>query len=96
MFITNLRKRIAMDKPVVFAKEPAVLELETDMQKTIVFVTHDINEALRLGDRIAVMHKGNLEQIGSSQELLLQPASQFVKNLFTMHKKQQGFVESWG
>ncbi len=59
-----------------------LLRLHQDLNKSIVFVTHDIHEALRLADRIAIMHEGKLEQIGSKQEIVNQPASEFVHLLF--------------
>jgi osmoprotectant transport system ATP-binding protein len=45
-------------------------------------VTHDIFEALDLGDSIAVMHEGRLEQLGSAEDLLKRPATPFVERLF--------------
>lgn len=60
-----------------------LLELHQRLHKTIVFVTHDIFEAVRLADRIVVMHRGRIEQIGSASELIRQPASEFVELLFS-------------
>lgn len=48
----------------------------------MVFVTHDIIEALRLADRIAVMDKGRLVQVGTNYEILNNPANDFVRDLF--------------
>ena len=59
-----------------------VMSLKRRLGKTIVFVTHDIFEALALGDRIAVMHQGRLEQVGTGGELITQPATPFVSELF--------------
>lgn len=59
-----------------------VLRLKERLGKTIVFVTHDIFEALTLADRIAVMHEGQLEQVGPKEEILAEPATEFVKGLF--------------
>lgn len=59
-----------------------LLKLKDKLQKTIVFVTHDIFEALTLADRIAVMHQGHLEQVGTGRDILSQPATPFVKELF--------------
>lgn len=61
-----------------------MLALKQRLHKTIVFVTHDLNEALLLGDRIAVMHRGNLEQIGTGEELQQNPQTEFVRDLFGM------------
>jgi len=59
-----------------------LLGLKKRLKKTIVFVTHDIFEALALGDRIAVLHSGRLEQIGTREEILQNPATEFVRKLF--------------
>lgn len=58
-----------------------IIELKQKLNKTIIFVTHDINEAFRLADRIAIMHEGNLEQIGTKEDVLAQPATEFVRQL---------------
>jgi osmoprotectant transport system ATP-binding protein len=59
-----------------------LIQLKQQLGKTIVFVTHDINEALRIGDRIAVIHRGFLEQVGLAEEIIKKPNSQFVYDLF--------------
>lgn len=59
-----------------------LLRLKGQLRKTIVFVTHDIFEALLLADRIAVMHDGRIEQIGTKEELIKRPATDFVRQLF--------------
>ena len=58
------------------------------IHKTIVFVTHDIFEALALGDRIAVLHAGRLEQVGTREEILRRPATEFVRELFAKPAQQ--------
>lgn len=60
-----------------------VIRLRNQLRKTIVFVTHDILEAFCIADRIAVMHNGMLEQIGTKDQLLASPASDFVEQLLT-------------
>ena len=55
-----------------------LLRLQAEMQKTIVFITHDLNEALKLGDRIAIMHDGQVAQIGSPEDIVLRPADEYV------------------
>lgn len=56
-----------------------VLKLQKKFKKTIVFVTHDMQEAIQLGDRICVMNEGRIEQVGTADEILKQPANDFVK-----------------
>jgi osmoprotectant transport system ATP-binding protein len=65
-----------------------LLDLKKQLKKTIIFVTHDIFEALLLGDRIAILHKGNLHQIGTKEEILSAPATEFVHNLFAKPARQ--------
>ncbi len=72
----------ALDSITRDALQQELIDLKQRLHKTIVFVTHDIGEALRLGDRIAVMHRGQLEQIGSPDELLHHPETEFVRSLF--------------
>ncbi|MBA2655810.1 MAG: ATP-binding cassette domain-containing protein [Tatlockia sp.] len=79
---------ILMDEPFAAldaisreALQNEVISLKKKINKTIIIVTHDINEALRLADRIAIMNEGYLEQIGSPNEVLAHPATEFVKQL---------------
>ncbi len=65
-----------------------LLKLKKRLQKTILLVTHDLFEALVLADRIGVMHEGRLEQIGSPEELVRQPATSFVRELFEKPARQ--------
>ncbi len=78
---------VLMDEPFGAVDEIArtllqdeLLKLQKDLKKTILFVTHDIQEALKLGTRIVLMNNGNIEQIGTKEEVLFQPTSQFVKD----------------
>lgn len=65
-----------------------LLSLKEKLTKTIVFVTHDIFEALTLGDRIAILHQGGLQQLGTKEEVLGKPATPFVRELFEKPAKQ--------
>ncbi|MFC6169339.1 ABC transporter ATP-binding protein [Loigolactobacillus jiayinensis] len=58
------------------------LKIHQRLKSTIVFVTHDMNEALQLGDRIGVMQNGHLVQVGTPDEIAQQPANDFVSKMF--------------
>jgi osmoprotectant transport system ATP-binding protein len=64
------------------ALQVELLYLQQSLKKSILFVTHDIYEALRLGDRIAIMNQGHIEQVGHKREIFQNPATEFVKDLF--------------
>ncbi|MGC5771842.1 ABC transporter ATP-binding protein [Paenibacillus pabuli] len=57
-----------------------ILDIQRQMKKTIVFVTHDIQEAMKLGDRICIMKDGQVLQVGTPVELIQQPANEFVRD----------------
>ncbi|NUU76643.1 ABC transporter ATP-binding protein [Paenibacillus xylanilyticus] len=57
-----------------------ILEIQRQMKKTIVFVTHDIQEAMKLGDRICIMKDGQVLQVGTPEELVQKPADEFVRD----------------
>jgi len=78
----------ALDALTRDSLQQEVLRLKQQLKKTILFVTHDVFEALTLADRIAVIHEGRLHQVGTRQELLRKPATQFVKNLFGKPRSQ--------
>jgi glycine betaine/proline transport system ATP-binding protein len=56
-----------------------LLELQENMKKTIIFITHDLDESLRIGDRIALMKDGKVIQIGSPEEIMMNPANEYVE-----------------
>jgi len=70
-----------------------LIDLRERLEKTIVFVTHDILEALTLADRIAVLHDGRLQQVGTREELVREPATDFVRELFAAPARQLGLLE---
>ncbi len=72
----------ALDAVTRDAMQQELLSLKRRLRKTIVFVTHDILEAMILADRIAVMHEGRLLQVGEGRELVRSPAGPFVEDLF--------------
>ncbi|GMU21192.1 MAG: hypothetical protein AMXMBFR13_12850 [Phycisphaerae bacterium] len=69
------------------ALQQEVLRLKAQLGKTIVFVTHDVSEALLLADRIGVMHDGRLEQAGPPSEIAQRPATDFVADLFASARR---------
>ncbi|HKS70861.1 MAG TPA: ATP-binding cassette domain-containing protein, partial [Ktedonobacterales bacterium] len=91
----GLARALAADPSVLLMDEPfgaldaitrarvqdELLQVQRGVRKTILFVTHDVNEAFKLGDQIVVMSEGKLVQEGSPIELLAQPASDFVRQL---------------
>ncbi|MGY5130476.1 quaternary amine ABC transporter ATP-binding protein [Streptomyces nigrescens] len=68
----------ALDPLIRRDMQDQLLELQKTLKKTIVFITHDLNEAMRLGDRIAVMRDGRIVQIGSAEDILVTPANDYV------------------
>lgn len=78
----------ALDAVMRESLQHELLRLKRQLRKTMVFVTHDVFEALTLADRIAVMHQGRLEQVGTPNELLTRPATDFVKDLFGKPARQ--------
>jgi glycine betaine/proline transport system ATP-binding protein len=70
----------ALDPLIRSDMQDQLLELQKNLKKTIVFITHDLDEALKLGDRIAILNGGKLVQDGKPEEILLQPADEYVTN----------------
>lgn len=68
----------ALDPLIRSDMQDELLELEETMKKTIVFVSHDLDEALKLGDRIAIMKDGMIAQVGTAEEILTDPADDYV------------------
>lgn len=69
----------ALDPLIRREMQDELLELQAKFQKTIIFISHDLNEALRIGDRIAIMKDGKIMQIGTGEEILTNPANDYVK-----------------
>ncbi|UNO39130.1 glycine betaine/L-proline ABC transporter ATP-binding protein [Streptomyces sp. MST-110588] len=68
----------ALDPLIRRDMQDQLLDLQKTLKKTIVFITHDLNEAMRLGDRIAVMRDGRIVQTGTAEDILLTPADDYV------------------
>lgn len=87
-------RALASDPPVVLMDEPFsaldpisrknlqddVLKLQSEINKTIIFVTHDIEEAMKMGDRICLLNEGHVEQIGTTEDFIHHPKNEFVKS----------------
>ncbi len=69
----------ALDPLIRSEMQEQLVSLQQDLQKTIVFITHDLNEAMFLGDRIAIMKDGRIVQIGTTEEILQEPADDYVR-----------------
>ena len=69
----------ALDPLIRREMQEQLLELQQKLRKTIVFITHDLNEAMFLGDRIAVMRDGRIVQIGTPEDILTDPANDYVE-----------------
>lgn len=88
----GLARALATGAPILLMDEPfsaldplirremqdELLRLQRELDKTVVFVTHDLNEAMKLGDRIGIMREGTLVQVGTSEEILSRPADDYV------------------
>ncbi|MDF2064858.1 glycine betaine/L-proline ABC transporter ATP-binding protein [Bacillus sp. Cr_A10] len=68
----------ALDPLIRREMQLELLDIQNRLQKTIIFITHDVNEAFKIGDRVAVMKDGKVEQIGTPEEILDKPASNYI------------------
>ena len=69
----------ALDPLIRSEMQDQLVELQETLNKTIIFITHDLDEALRLGDRIAILKDGELIQVGTPEKILLEPATDYVE-----------------
>jgi len=91
----GLARALAMDPPLLLMDEPfgaldpilriqlqeEFAKVKEELNKTIIFVTHDIEESFKLGDRIAIMRDAGLEQLGTADDLVLKPKNEFVSDI---------------
>ncbi len=68
----------ALDPLIRRQMQDEMMAIQADLKKTILFITHDLNEALRIGDRVCIMKDGAVVQIGTPEEILTQPATGYV------------------
>jgi len=69
----------ALDPLIRKDMQDELLEIQEKYKKTIIFITHDLDEALRIGDRIALMRDGSIIQLGTPEQILMNPANKFVE-----------------
>ena len=89
----GLARALAMDPSILLMDEPfsgldplirrqmrdELADLQAEIQKTVVFITHDLDEAISIGDRIAIMRDGEIIQVGSPKEIITEPVDEFVR-----------------
>jgi glycine betaine/proline transport system ATP-binding protein len=68
----------ALDPLIRVDMQTVLLDLQSELKKTVVFITHDLDEALRLGDRIAILRDGQMIQQGTGQDIVLSPADDYI------------------
>ncbi len=90
----GLARALATDAPILLMDEPfsaldplirrdmqdELIRLQRQLDRTVVFITHDLNEAMRIGDRIAIMNEGRIVQVGTGPEIIRDPADEYVAN----------------
>ncbi len=98
----GVARALAADPPLVLMDEPfgaldpitreqlqnEFIELQSEIRKTVIFVTHDITEAVKMGDRIAVIDQGTVQQVAPPRELVESPANEFVEAFLGRHRFQ--------
>ncbi len=101
----GLARALATDAPILLMDEPfsaldplirtrlqdELMDLQQRLRRTIVFVTHDLDEALRIGDRIAIMEGGRIIQVGTSSQIVSAPATPYVAD-FVAHMNPMGVL----
>ncbi|WP_129598975.1 quaternary amine ABC transporter ATP-binding protein [Anaerophilus nitritogenes] len=70
----------ALDPMIRRDMQLELLDIQAKLQKTIIFITHDVNEAFKIGDRVAVMKDGQIKQIGTPEEILENPVDEYIEN----------------
>lgn len=72
----------ALDPLIRSEMQDELLKLQQQHQRTIIFISHDLDEAMRIGDRIAIMEGGRVVQVGTPEEILNNPADEYVESFF--------------
>jgi glycine betaine/proline transport system ATP-binding protein len=103
----GIARALVMDAPILLMDEPfsgldplirrelqdEMIHLQKVMHKTIFFVTHDLSEALRMGDRMAIMKKGEIVQVGSPDEVIANPADDYVSRFVSDEREHMRRAE---
>jgi glycine betaine/proline transport system ATP-binding protein len=99
----GLARALASDPDILLMDEPfsaldplmrrqmqeELIDLQARLRKTIVFITHDLDEAIRLGDRVAIMKDGRIVQLGTPEDIILRPADDYVASFVEGHDKSE-------
>ncbi len=72
----------ALDPLIRTEMQDELVKLQEKTQRTIIFISHDLDEAMRIGDRIAIMEQGNIVQVGTPEEILRNPETPYVESFF--------------
>ncbi len=102
----GIARALANDAPVILMDEPfsaldpliriemqdMLIELQRELKKTIIFITHDLDEALKLGDNIAILRDGKIIQSGTGQDIILNPLDSYITN-FTAQVNRSRVIE---
>jgi glycine betaine/proline transport system ATP-binding protein len=72
----------ALDPLIRTEMQDELVRLQAEHSRTIVFVSHDLDEAMRIGDRICIMQNGEVVQVGTPDEIVLKPANDYVRSFF--------------
>ena len=101
----GLARALSMDAPIMLMDEPfsaldpvirrelqdELMQMQEEVHKTIIFITHDLNEAARIGNRVAIMRDGAIVQLGSPTDVVLHPEDDFVRE-FTKDVRQHSLM----
>ncbi len=104
----GLLRALAVEPPIILMDEPfgaldpitrdalqdEIMRLQKQLKKTIIFVTHDMDEAIKIADVIIVMRDGHIAQIASPKELLSNPADEFIEQFIGKHRLYSGTVDT--
>lgn len=83
----------ALDPLIRSRLQDELIDLQTRLKRTIIFVSHDLDEAIKIGSRIAIMEGGRIIQIGTAQEILNNPANQYVED-FVSHMNPMAVLKA--